>query len=94
MRAMWILESAVVALADLPGAARDANAVLWQPPGTMTLRTADKVIVLKDGFVTEEGTLEDLLSRGGVYAGLHKAQEDTRSVGAVGWGGEALCLDR
>jgi len=41
-----------------------------------TLRSADKVIVLKDGSVTEEGTHDDLLSLGGVYAGLDQSQED------------------
>jgi ABC-type multidrug transport system fused ATPase/permease subunit len=41
-----------------------------------TLRAADKVIVLKGGFVTEEGTHEHLLSLDGVYAGLHKAQQE------------------
>jgi len=41
-----------------------------------TLRDADKVIVLKGGFVTEEGTHEQLLSLDGVYAGLHKAQQE------------------
>jgi len=40
-----------------------------------TLRSADKLIVLKDGFVTEEGTHDHLLSLGGVYAGLHSEQQ-------------------
>jgi len=40
-----------------------------------TLRAADKLIVLKDGLVTEEGTHDHLLSLDGVYAELHKAQE-------------------
>ena len=40
-----------------------------------TLREADKVIVLKDGFVSEEGRHEDLLSINGVYAGLHRTQQ-------------------
>jgi ABC-type multidrug transport system fused ATPase/permease subunit len=49
-----------------------------------TLRTAGKVIVVKDGFVTEEGTHDHLLSLGGVYAGLHKAQEGAVSAEVVG----------
>jgi subfamily B ATP-binding cassette protein MsbA len=49
-----------------------------------TLRNADKVIVVKDGLVAEEGDHDQLLSLGRVYAGLHKAQEETRSTEAVG----------
>ena len=40
-----------------------------------TLREADKVIVLKDGVVSEEGKHEDLLSINGVYAGLHRTEQ-------------------
>jgi ABC-type multidrug transport system fused ATPase/permease subunit len=46
-----------------------------------TLRAADKVIVIKNGLVAEEGNHEELVSLGGVYAGLHNAQE---SVGMAG----------
>ncbi len=49
-----------------------------------TLRAAGKIIVIKDGSVAEEGTHRHLLSLGGVYAGLHKAQEESRSAEAVG----------
>jgi ABC-type multidrug transport system fused ATPase/permease subunit len=42
-----------------------------------TLRDADKIIVLKDGRVAEEGTNDELIARGGVYAALHRAQYDT-----------------
>jgi hypothetical protein len=52
--------------------------------GEGPLRAADKVIVVKDGLVREEGAHEHLLLLGGVYAGLHKAQEDTESAAAVG----------
>ena len=48
-----------------------------------TLRAADKLIVLKDGLVTEEGTHDHLLSLGGVYAGLHKEQESAVSAESV-----------
>ena len=43
-----------------------------------TLRNADKIIVIKDGVVAEEGTHEDLLNRDGIYAQLHQLQFDQR----------------
>jgi subfamily B ATP-binding cassette protein MsbA len=49
-----------------------------------TLRDADRVIVVKDGVVMEEGTHDHLLSLGGVYTALHKAQEDNWNTEAVG----------
>ena len=39
-----------------------------------TIRNADKIIVLKDGVVAEEGTHEQLLALNGVYAQLHRLQ--------------------
>ena len=39
-----------------------------------TLRDADKIIVLKGGVVAEEGTSDDLIAKGGVYAELHRIQ--------------------
>ena len=42
-----------------------------------TLRDADKIIVLKDGVVAEEGTNDELLARNGVYAELHRIQYDS-----------------
>ena len=42
-----------------------------------TLRDADKIIVIKDGVVAEEGTNDELIARGGVYAELHRIQYDT-----------------
>jgi subfamily B ATP-binding cassette protein MsbA len=39
-----------------------------------TIRDADKIIVLKDGVVAEEGDHKELLARGGIYAELHNAQ--------------------
>jgi ABC-type multidrug transport system fused ATPase/permease subunit len=43
-----------------------------------TLIDADKIIVLKQGVVMEEGTHEALIARGGVFAGLHRLQQATR----------------
>ena len=48
-----------------------------------TLRRADKVIVLTDGLVAEQGSPERLLSADGVYARLLKEQQ-ARSAEAVG----------
>jgi ABC-type multidrug transport system fused ATPase/permease subunit len=39
-----------------------------------TIANADKIIVLKDGVVAEEGTNDELIARGGVYAELHRIQ--------------------
>jgi ABC-type multidrug transport system fused ATPase/permease subunit len=41
-----------------------------------TLRHADKIIVIKDGVVAEDGTHEQLLKRDGVYARLRHLQYD------------------
>ncbi len=42
-----------------------------------TIRDADKIVVLKDGVVAEEGTNDELIARGGVYAELHRIQYET-----------------
>jgi ABC-type multidrug transport system fused ATPase/permease subunit len=44
-----------------------------------TLRDADKIIVIGDGTVVEDGTHEELLRLDGVYAGLHRLQFDERT---------------
>jgi ABC-type multidrug transport system fused ATPase/permease subunit len=41
-----------------------------------TLRNADKVIVVNDGVVAENGTHEELLALDGIYAQLHRLQYD------------------
>lgn len=40
-----------------------------------TIRDADKVIVLKDGIVAEQGTNDELIAMGGVYAELCRVQD-------------------
>jgi ABC-type multidrug transport system fused ATPase/permease subunit len=49
-----------------------------------TIRDADKIIVLKDGVVAEEGTNDELIARGGVYAELHRAQYEPPPAHAAG----------
>ena len=49
-----------------------------------TIRDADKIIVLKDGVVAEEGTNDELIARGGVYAELHRIQYETPAAHATG----------
>jgi len=39
-----------------------------------TVKDADKIIVLSDGKIAEEGKHEDLIMRGGIYADLHFKQ--------------------
>lgn len=36
-----------------------------------TIQNADEIMVVRDGVVAEKGTHEDLLKRGGVYAGIY-----------------------
>jgi ABC-type multidrug transport system fused ATPase/permease subunit len=39
-----------------------------------TIRDADRILVIKDGVVAEDGSHEELLALGGVYAHLHRLQ--------------------
>ena len=39
-----------------------------------TIKNADKILVVRDGLVTEQGTHEELLASGGFYASLYNAQ--------------------
>jgi subfamily B ATP-binding cassette protein MsbA len=41
-----------------------------------TLRNADKIVVIDNGTVAENGTHEELLDLGGIYAHLHRLQFD------------------
>jgi subfamily B ATP-binding cassette protein MsbA len=48
-----------------------------------TIREADKIVVLKDGIMAEEGSHDQLMALGGVYAGLYHAQFDKSSANAA-----------
>ncbi|KAA0101056.1 ABC transporter ATP-binding protein [Mycolicibacterium sp. P1-18] len=39
-----------------------------------TIRRADRILVVKDGVIAEDGTHDELLTLGGVYADLHRIQ--------------------
>ncbi|GIW53885.1 MAG: hypothetical protein KatS3mg082_0289 [Nitrospiraceae bacterium] len=39
-----------------------------------TLHDVDRIVVVERGRIVEEGVHEELLNRGGVYAGLYEAQ--------------------
>jgi ATP-binding cassette subfamily B protein len=39
-----------------------------------TIRTADKILVMRDGHIVETGTHEELLAKGGFYTTLYNSQ--------------------
>jgi subfamily B ATP-binding cassette protein MsbA len=48
-----------------------------------TIRDADKIIVLSGGIVAEEGSHDELVARGGVYAELYRIQFNTAPATVV-----------
>ena len=48
-----------------------------------TLVGADKIIVLKDGVVVEQGSHQSLIARGGVFAKLHRTQQPADPIHAA-----------
>ena len=50
-----------------------------------TIRSADRILMLESGHIVEEGTHDELLARGGAYAGLIHAKEQE----AADWQGRA-----
>ena len=49
-----------------------------------TIRDADKIIVLDGGIVAEQGTHDELLELGGIYAELHRVQYESAASDAAG----------
>ena len=39
-----------------------------------TIQEADRILVMKDGNIIEQGRHEELLAKGGFYAGLYESQ--------------------
>ena len=85
-----LVRDAPVLLLDEPTSALDAQseAIISEALATLsagrttlviahrlaTVRDADKIVVLDRGRVAEEGTHDELLLRGGLYARLHALQ--------------------
>jgi subfamily B ATP-binding cassette protein MsbA len=80
-----VLDEATSALdAESEDKVQQAMKVLLEGRGSLviahrlaTIREADRIIVLKDGRIVEEGSHQELLERGGLYAHLHKLQFQT-----------------
>jgi ABC-type multidrug transport system fused ATPase/permease subunit len=80
-----VLDEATSALdAESEDKVQQAMKILLEGRGSLviahrlaTIREADRIIVLKDGRIVEEGTHETLLERGGLYAHLHQLQFQT-----------------
>jgi ATP-binding cassette, subfamily B, multidrug efflux pump len=60
-------------LSGLRGIMRDRTTILIAHR-TSTVRDADQIVVLRDGRITERGTHDELLARGGYYADLYQKQ--------------------
>lgn len=62
-------------LKDVLASDTHARTSIWVAHRLRTIMDADKIIVLKDGAVVEEGTHKELIARGGQYAQMWEIQE-------------------
>lgn len=46
-----------------------------------TIRNADRILAISDGVITESGTHEELLAKGGIYADLYNTQNASQILG-------------
>ena len=51
-----------------------ARTTLSSPTGCPPCGAADRIVVLRDGTIAEEGTLPELLRRDGVFAEYYRTQ--------------------
>lgn len=73
-----VVQQALDALLQNKGAHRSAIIIAHR---LATIRNADKIIVVNEGAVAEEGTFDELVARGGLFARMvaeQSAGEGTR----------------
>ena len=58
--------------------------VLWVAHRLSTLKLADRVLVMEDGMIVEQGCHKELLERGGRYARLYALQQTQGARGLEG----------
>lgn len=52
-----------------------------------TIEQADRIVVMENGAVAEQGTRGELLARGGIYAGMIRTKKELESLAAPGVAG-------
>ena len=55
----------------------DGRTALFISHRFSTVKGADRIVVLDEGAVVEQGTHDDLMDAGGLYADLYRLQSDT-----------------